>query len=211
MNKRLILWLVPALVYIVFSLWYTGLGGKLKADEIEAFVKMFEERGVPQDRIANLRRYMEEDTGKQIFILNALDLAEDPVLPEGAEPGASASDLMAHYMEYMYPALFKRASHPVFFGTAVSDAVDLVGIEGAEHWENGAIFRYRSRRDALEISSDPRFATRHDYKLAALEKTIAYPMEANIYLSDPRFLLLLILALLTALIDIAIYGRRRQG
>ena len=41
----------------------------------------------------------------------------------------------------------------------------------------------------------------HDYKLAALEKTIAYPIETSLYLSDPRFLLALLLIALTALLD----------
>jgi hypothetical protein len=38
---------------------------------------------------------------------------------------------MAHYMEYMWPALFSRASHPVFAGQAVAQTMDLVGLEGA--------------------------------------------------------------------------------
>ena len=35
--------------------------------------------------------------------------------------------MMNHYMEHMYIAQLKRASHPVFFGQAVADAMDISG------------------------------------------------------------------------------------
>ena len=38
--------------------------------------------------------------------------------------------------------------------------------------------------------------SKHAFKVAAMEKTIAYPVETVIYLSDPRFLLALILIIL---------------
>jgi hypothetical protein len=210
MNRRLIMWGVPLLLYLAFAGWYTGFGGALKSQEVEALVGDLKTGGADQETIARMRKFMEEDTGRQIFIINALDMAEDPVLPEGAAEGASAVDLMNHYMEHMFPALFKRASHPIFFGVAVSSAVDLVGVEDeAGRWEQGAIFRYRSRRDMLEIATNPAFRERHDYKIAALEKTIAYPTEAGFYLGDPRLLLFLILGFATALLDILIYGRRK--
>ena len=44
-------------------------------------------------------------------------------------------------------------------------------------------------------------------KLAALEKTIAYPIETSLYLSDPRFLLAFLLIALTALLDSIVKAR----
>ena len=199
---------MPTVFYVAFSVWYTG-GGKLSEKEIAHYLEAFEASGLPPDRMARLKTFMEEDTGKQFFMLNAIDMAEDPVLPDGAPEGSKAGDLMNHYMEYMYPALFSRACHPIFFGQAVAPAMDLVNAEGMEVWDNAAIFRYRTRRDMLEIATNPAFDERHDYKLAALDKTIAYPNEATIYMSDPRFLLFLILGLVTAMADIMIFGRRR--
>jgi hypothetical protein len=35
-----------------------------------------------------------------------------------------------------YPAQMMRASHPIFFGSAVANAMDLSGIEGAEKTRN---------------------------------------------------------------------------
>ena len=49
--------------------------------------------------------------------------------------------------------------------------------------------------------SNPAFRGKHHFKTAALEKTIAYPIETDLYLGDPRLLLGLILLAITALID----------
>ena len=208
MNRnRLTLWLLPFAVYLVFCLWYTNLSGPLSDQEIADFTLQFEQNGLPPERIENLRRFMKEDTGRQFIMINSLDMRENPPTLPATGPGASASDLINHYMEHMYPAQFARASHPVFFGLAVFDAMDISGIEGAEHWEQGALFRYRSRRDILAISSNPVFADRHDYKMGALEKTIAYPVEPSLYYSDLRLMLALILFSLVSFIDLVVYRR----
>ena len=86
-------------------------------------------------------------------------------------------------------------------GSAVYPTMDLVGIEGAENWDQAALFRYRSRRALLEILTNPAFNGKHHFKTAALDKTIAYPIETSLYLGDPRLLLGLIILALTALID----------
>ena len=44
----------------------------------------------------------------------------------------------------------------------------------------------------MEIATHSDMFGKHEFKIAALEKTIAYPVEAQIYLSDPRFILGLI-------------------
>ena len=90
-------------------------------------------------------------------------------------------------------SLFARASHPVIAGDAIFTAMDIVGIEGAESWDSAGLVRYRSKRDLLEIASNPAFGEKHDYKVAALEKTIAFPITTRMNLGDPR----LILGLLT--------------
>jgi hypothetical protein len=134
-------------------------------------------------------------------MVNNIDMNESPPNVEGAEPGESASKLMGRYMAHMIPALLARACHPVLMGSAVYPTMDLVGIEGAEDWDQAALFRYRSRRALLEIVTNPAFNGKHHFKTAALDKTIAYPIETSLYLGDPRLLLGLILLALTALVD----------
>ncbi len=211
MNKRSILWFVPASLYVIFCLWYTNFSGPLTPAEIKTYMALVEASNPPVQRIEQMRRFMEEDTGKQFFMINVIDQADNPIPPKGAPADATAAELMNHYMEHMYPALFKRASHPMYFGTAVSDTLDRTGLdESTAHWEQGAVFRYRSRRDMLAIAMNPAFGERHDYKIAALDKTLAYPTESEINLGDPRLFLFFIIGFVTALLDIFIYGRRKE-
>jgi hypothetical protein len=209
MTSRRLLWLVPAALYAFFALWYTDFGGPLEAEEVEEFVRTLEARDGDPDLVKLLEEFLRNDTGRQFLMVNVIDMNDNPPDVEGAEPGATAEQLMARYMEYMFPALLARASHPVIFGDAVHRTIDVMGIEGAEQWTTGAVIRYRSRRTFMEIVGNPAMQGRHEFKLAALNKTIAYPIETRFYAGDLRLLLGLALLALTALLDIAIFGRRR--
>jgi hypothetical protein len=199
------LWLSPAILYALFVAWYTDFGGPLSDEEVDNFVAVLEERGGNPEIIAKIEGFLRNDSGRQFLMLNALDTNDNPPDVEGAEPGEDADQLMARYMEHMIPELLKRASHPVILGDAVYTAIDVVGIENAEQWTGGAMFRYRSRRTFMEIVSHPAIAGKHEFKLAALDKTIAYPIETQIYFGDPRLILGLFLLALTALLDIALF------
>lgn len=208
MNARVVLWLLPAVAYLGFFLWYTNLSGPLSPTEIELFSDRMQANGYRPDQVARVRQFMAQDTGRQFLMVNILDMAQTPRPVEGVPADATADEVMARYMEHMWPELFKRACHPAFVGNAIAPAMDIVGIDGAERWTAAALFRYRSRRDLLEIMSNPAFGGKHEYKMAALDKTIAYPVEAQLYLSDPRLLLALVLIAFVALADRLAFGRR---
>ena len=104
------------------------------------------------------------------------------------------------FMEYMYPEMFKRASHPIFFSEVFFPAMDIVSAQGMEEWDNVAFVRYRSRKDMLEIGLNPIFDERHLYKIEALEKTIAIPVETPL-LNDLRLILFFLLLTLGLIID----------
>jgi len=201
MSSRAKLWLIPALLYGVFVLWYTDLGGPLSDEEVDSFIATMTSSGSDPEIIGFIEKFARQDSGRQFLMVNNIDLNESPPEVEGAEPGEGAEQLMGRYMEHMIPALLSRACHPVIIGSAVYPAMDIVGIEGAENWDQGALFRYRSRRSFLEIVTNPAFRGKHHFKTAALDKTIAYPIETSLYLGDPRLLLGLTLLTLTALID----------
>ena len=203
MSKRRILWGLSALLYILFVSWYTDFGGPLTDDEIATYMERLQREGsVTGDRdLEDIENFMREDSGRQFFMANFLDLRDNPPDVEGAEPGESASQLMDRYMAYIWPALLSRASHPTIGGAAINSAMDLEGIEGAESWDSAALIRYRSRRTLMDIVTNPEMGPSHKYKIAALEKTIAFPIETFINLGDPRVLLGLLLLAITALID----------
>ncbi len=201
MNARTRLWLIASVLFAAFFLWYTDLKGPLSDAEVAEFVAVMTANGGDQATIDFIETFAKEDTGRQFLMLNAVDYNETPPDVEGAEPGESAQALMGRYMAHMLPALLARACHPVVMGTAVYASMDVVGIEGAQEWDMGAIVRYRSRRTFLDIVSNPAFAGEHHFKIAALEKTIAYPIEPRLNLGDPRLLLGLLLLSITALLD----------
>ncbi|HIO42863.1 MAG TPA: hypothetical protein EYN33_02475 [Gammaproteobacteria bacterium] len=198
------IWISLLVIYAGFFLWYTDIGGKLDKEEIEFFLEKLEERtsansADPETYNSQknlIKRFMEEDTGRQFLMVNNIDMDDDPEDVEGAEPGESAERLLDRYMEHMYAQLLKRACHPVFAGNAVHPSMDLVGIEGAEIWDRAALMRYKSRRAFMEVVTHPNMGSKHAFKVAAMEKTIAYPVETVLYLGDPRFLLALILIIL---------------
>jgi hypothetical protein len=208
MNTRSKLWLGSGVLYVMFVFWYTDFGGPLSDKEVDSWVTAMETKDSDIEIVTYIEAFLRNDTGRQFLMLNALDLNEAPPQVEGAQPGENADQLMARYMEHMIPELFKRASHPVFMGDAVYSAIDIVGIEGAEQWDQGALFRYRSRRSFAEIIAHPAIGGKHDFKLAALEKTIAYPIETSLYLSDLRFILALMMLAVTALLDMFMFSRK---
>lgn len=213
---RFWLWAGPLLAWLAFCFWYGNTAGPLSAEEIERFAEQARQSGRAEAQIADLRRFMEQDDGDQFLMVNLLLLAGSGAAgASGAASGPSALSgesseaLMARYMEYMLPAMLRRASHPALVGPALFQAMDLAGIEGAEDWGSVGLVRYRSRRDLMEIALNPVFAGKHEFKVAALEKTIAVPMAPDLYLSDLRLLLLLVLLSLVGLAD-ALW-RRRPG
>lgn len=193
MRRNLLIWGIPAVLYAVFFAWYTNLSGPLSKAEVEKYMSYIEVGDASPARVAQMRRFMEEDEGDDFIMINVLHLKETPDQIDGVAPGDSSADVMAKYVKYMVPALLQRACHPVLFGDAASNALDLHQIEGAEKWTSGAAMRYRSRRDMLDIALNPAFAENHSFKIAALEKTIAYPVEDNLPFTDPRFLVFFVL------------------
>ena len=199
-------WITLAIIYGLFFTWYTDFGGKLSDDEIKSYYSKFESNALKDGRVLDprgmdlIQKFMEEDSGKQFLMVNVIDMSENPTFPDGAVSEESADNLMNEYMEHMYGEILKRASHPAYMGSAVNDSMDLVGIENAEVWETAALIRYKSRRAFLEIVTHPKMNSKHKYKIAALEKTIAFPVENRLYLGDPRLLLGLIFLIIGLLI-----------
>ena len=129
-------------------------------------------------------------------MLNAIDLRDTPLPVEGVPPGESAQQMLNRYLEPFLGKALTRAAHPVMIGTAASGALDLWGIEGAEHWSTGGLVRYRSRRDVIEMALDALDSDLHRYKIAAMEKTIAFPLDPWFQLGDPRLVLALVFAVI---------------
>ena len=211
-------WLILGSVYIVFFFWYTDIEGALNQEEIQGFLNKHEQniidnRSSPnleelQLRMDFLRRFMEEDSGRQFIMVNNIEMDSDPGDVPGANSGESADELLSRYMEHMWPNLLKRASHPIFGGNAIWQSMDLVGIEGAETWDQMALMRYKSRRAFMEIITHPNMMDRHDFKVAAMQKTIAYPVETFAYFSDLRIILGMLMVIIGLSIQLILISKK---
>tara|TARA_B100000902_G_scaffold56345_1_gene63134 strand:- start:300 stop:938 length:639 start_codon:yes stop_codon:yes gene_type:complete len=191
-------WLIIVTIYLAFFSWYTSFGGPLTQAEIGHYLELSKAQDPDSsaEDLARIRAFMEEDTGDDFVMINIAHLYDTPLQIDGVAPDDTTDDVLAKYMEYMLPAMLSRASHPVFQGSAVSPAMDIMNANGMEIWSAGAGVRYRSRRDLLEIGTNPAFAGRHEFKVAAMVKTIAFPVDPFNYLGDPRLVLALLLGLI---------------
>ena len=211
-------WLILGSVYIVFFFWYTDIEGALSQEEIQGFLNKHEQNIIDnrlspnleelQLRMDFLRRFMEEDSGRQFIMVNNIEMDPDPGDVPGANSGESADELLSRYMEHMWPNLLKRASHPIFGGNAIWQSMDLVGIEGAETWDQIALMRYKSRRAFMEIVTHPNMMDRHDFKVAAMQKTIAYPVEPFAYFSDLRIILGMLMVIIGLSIQLILISKK---
>lgn len=186
-------WIVLAVIYAAFFGWYTSFGGPLSDEEVTHFMTLLAERGGLDTDLERWRQFMQTDTGDDFAMWNALDLRDQPLQVEGVEPGDSSADVMSRYSTPFMGLAARAAAHPVMIGTAAGEAVDVWGIEGAENWTAGALVRYRSRRDLMNLAVQVGPSGVHDFKTAALQKTIAFPLDPWFQLGDPRFVLALIL------------------
>ena len=200
MNKSLKIWIPLISTYLIFFVWYTNLSGPLSDQEIAAYKEMYEESNRDSNQWERAFKFMSEDDGKDFYMVNFLDSNESPRTMEATGEGATWEDLSAHYMAYMWPQLFKRASHPVFFSYVLNPALDIVAAQGMEEWDIVAIFRYRSRRDLFEIGLNPIFEERHEYKIESLDKTIAIPVETP-FITDLRLALFIFLLIFGLIVE----------
>jgi len=198
MTRTRWIWGVVIVLYAAFFGWYTSFGGPLTDEEIAHYIGLMEssEPPPPAEGLARVRAFMEEDTGDDFVMVNVIDMYDTPLQIDGVEPGETSEQVLGKYMAYMYPALFSRASHPVLAGQAANTAMDLMNADGMESWTQGAGMRYRSRRDLFEIATNPAFAGSHEFKVAGMRKTIAFPIDPWFQLGDPRLVLALLLGVI---------------
>lgn len=209
MPRATTIWTLTVLLYVSFYAWYTGFGGPLSPEEIEMYLERIEQGDdADPERIERLRTFLEEDTGNDFVMVNAILMRDQPLREEGVRPDETSQEVLNRYMAYMWPALLKRACHPVLMGQAIAPAMDVWGIENAEHWTTAGLMRYRSRRDLMEIAATPEFNGPHVFKIAAMEKTVAFPVETVINLGDPRLLLGLLLFGIAAGLHLLVLLRR---
>jgi hypothetical protein len=203
------IWAAALALYGVFSLWYGNWRGPLTPEEVERYMQRAATN--PQlepDRLAALRRFLEQDDGREFYMVNLIATHREPVPMPGSGEKRHARDVLKGYTDHFMPALFRRAGHPAFAGPAAGAYLEHWGVESNPGWSFSGVIRYRSRRDMIELATDPKFEPAHAYKIAAMPHTLAFPVAPALVFVGPRVWVGLALALAAALAQLALRTAR---
>ena len=158
-----------------------------------------------QDEMPVIRRFLEEDDGREFFMLNVIRLSETDVADPVSGEMRPVRQVMAGYTRMFMPALFARGGHPALAARRIGGMVDTWGLKEVPEWSMMGYIRYRSRRDLAHLVCNPRFSGAHAFKFAAMPQTFNFPTRPMIMtLAGPRIWVGLSFALVAAMAQIAL-------
>ena len=201
-------WGVALLGYAVFLAWYFNWRGPLSKAEVETLMARMQANNVghgDQDEMPVIRKFLEEDDGREFFMLNVIRLSEVEVADPVTGEMLPARQVMAGYTRMFMPALFARGGHPALAARRIGGMVDTWGLNEVPEWSMMGYIRYRSRRDLAHLVCDPRFTGAHAFKFAAMPQTFNFPTRPMIMtLAGPGIWVGLSFALAAAAAQIAL-------
>jgi len=211
MLKMLLPWLLAMIAYGMFLAWYQNWRGPLSEDEIRQYRARLEASPMAEHGdIGVLADFLARDDGRPFLMVNLIKLAREPVPdPETGVP-RPAADLLDEYTRVFLGAALRRASHPVLVAAKVGGYVEAWNVEAdpggvATDWTALGLVRYRSRRDLAELVLMDGVDAAHDYKIAAMPATFAFPSQVRMgLLLGPQIWLGLLFALFAALGSLAV-------
>ena len=194
-------WIVAVLAYGGFLAWYQNWRGPLHRDEIDRHMRRLEELDIatPAER-ADIRRFLEEDDGREFHMLNLVRLHRDRVAHPTTGELQTPRRLLQGYTSSFVRRLIRRAGHPALLAVPIGPYVDTWGVPAPEErWTLVGMMSYRSRRDMIALVASEGFAAAHVFKHAAMPATCSFPMGRVRFVAGPRVVVGLGLALLAAL------------
>ncbi len=199
------IWAAALVAYGAFVAWYENWRGPLSGDEIERYLER--SNGTPTaeyNDMDSVREFLERDDGGEFVMLNVVRVA--PGMAPHPETGAPTrtGELMQEYTKAFLPALVRRGGHPAIVSRKIGGYMDAWRVPPDPGWSVMGYMRYRSRRDMMELATDPRFHSMHPFKMAATAETFSFPTRPQflLYLS-PRVWVPLAIALAASLAQIA--------
>ncbi|MFT4518456.1 MAG: hypothetical protein ACI9JM_000837 [Halioglobus sp.] len=194
--NALVVWGLALFVYAVFWWWYVGMRTKLTSEEVAATMGLFGDDGEwTEQQLKNLRNFLSKDDGKDFVMVNLLLLNS---------PARESRKKLEAYQKIFLGALLRKAGHPVLVARAASGNIENVASDQDEGWGAAGMIRYRSRRDFMEMLPATVGSEHHGLKLAALERTFAFPASPWFLFGGPKLLAPMIIALVAALIHLNI-------
>jgi len=193
--KTAFIWIGAVLIYFAFLHWHNGSGTPLSETEVDFYVEklLTNYPDTSPEAIKRWRTFWKNDDGKELFMVNAIDLLDKPRQIPGVAPTETSEQVLSKYTSVVVPYLLKSGAYPLFAGNAVCEALDIWGIKNAEQWTSGAVLRYRSRRDMAEMAINTKIQKAHLFKMASMEKTISYPVSPQLVVGGLKFIFALFL------------------
>lgn len=188
------IWGTAALCYALFLWWYVGFRRKVSAAEVDAMMVFLQDKGhLTEQQKENLRQFLVNDDGRDFVMVNLLRLQT---------PLTESRDKLRAYQKIFLGGLLRKAGHPILIARAAGGYIENIACDDADQWSAAGLVRYRSRRDLLEMLPETVGSQHHGLKLAALDKTFAFPASPWFVLGGPRMVCPLVLLLIAALLHL---------
>ena len=192
--SAVMIWIIAALAYAAFWLWYVGFQKKITPQEVETGMRIFDhDDSWTPNQIEHLRSFLLADDGKDFVMVNLLHLKS---------PKKESLEKLNTYQKIFLGSLLRKAGHPVMVARAASGNVENVACSHADDWSAAAMIRYRSRRDLMEILPATIGSEHHELKLGSLEKTFAFPAAPWFMFGGPKVVVALSIGLLASVMQI---------
>ncbi|MCR9144970.1 MAG: hypothetical protein NXI24_22220 [bacterium] len=196
--------LAPLLAWACFYFWYTSFAGPLTETEIDEFRTTLREAGADAETLARWERFMRADDGREFIMVNLNQDRESPARIAGARDDKNSREALNRYAAFMLPNLAGHGSFPIFSGEAAPKFREAMEVMGAEaelrKWDRAALVRYRSRRDLVAVVTALIADGSYGYKVAALGKSVAMPVQPRLNAGDLRIFFALLAGILSLLI-----------
>ena len=189
----IVIWIIALSLYALFWLWYCGVKGRLSKHEAEIFISSFEAKGLSESALLNIREFLEQDDGREFFMVNLLEIKS---------PKRESQKLLMGYFKKFMSGMIPRGGHPLFLAKAAAKTIENLNCEHADNWSSVGIIRYRSRRDFAQIVLDTFGSEHHADKLLSLKKTLAFPSTTTLFFGSPKIIIALVLGLAAAVTQV---------
>lgn len=189
----IVIWIIALSLYALFWLWYCGVKGRLSKHEVEIFISSFEAKGLSESALLNIREFLEQDDGREFFMVNLLEIKS---------PRRESQKLLMGYFKKFMSGMIPRGGHPLFLAKAAAKNIENLNCEHADDWSSVGIIRYRSRRDFAQIVLKTFGSEHHSDKLLSLKKTLAFPSTTTLFFGSPKIIIALVLGLAAAVTQV---------
>ena len=106
-------WLVAAVLYLGFRLFYDNVRGKLTQPEIDTMLARAEAQGEGDlNDLAIVRKFLEEDDGREFVMVNLVRVPDDMVTDPDTGAQVPATDMMKAYSKAFMPVSYTHLTLP---------------------------------------------------------------------------------------------------